>query len=136
MLMLSLMQEPRLPCKIIGNPHRRITITTMPIMSILTVSHHAAPYRRIKTDGSLRSEEGKLKNNKSPKCRKTGTWDFISIRYLHQMADEVLTVARQHVDDGNLDHRVAAGLETHGGASHVDEHLTGEGGVVDAHVEL
>ena len=55
---------------------------------------------------------------------------------LHQMTDEVLAVAGQHIDDGNLDHRVAAGLQAHGGAGHVDQHLTCQGGVVDAHVEL
>ena len=32
---------------------------------------------------------------------------------LYQMLDEVGAVAREHVDDRNLDHRVAAGLETH-----------------------
>ena len=52
------------------------------------------------------------------------------------MFDEVCTLAGEHVDDGNLDHCVAAGLEAHGGASHVDKYLTSEGGVVDAHVEL
>ena len=52
------------------------------------------------------------------------------------MLDEVGTVAREHVDDGNLDHRVAAGLEAHGGTGNVDQDLTCEGGVVDAHIEL
>ena len=55
---------------------------------------------------------------------------------LYKMLDEVGTVAWEHVDDGNLDHRVASGLETLGGTGNVDEHLSGEGGVVDAHVEL
>ena len=32
---------------------------------------------------------------------------------LHQVLDEVCAVAGQHVDDGNFDHRVAAGLQTH-----------------------
>ena len=52
------------------------------------------------------------------------------------MADEVFAVAGQHVDDRNLNHRVAAGLQTHGGTGNVDKHLTSQGGVVDAHVEL
>ena len=41
------------------------------------------------------------------------------------MFDEVGAVAGEHVDDGNLDHRVAGGLEAHRGASHIDQHLTG-----------
>ena len=55
---------------------------------------------------------------------------------LYQMFDEVGAVAWEHVDDGNLDHRVAGGLEAHRGASHIDQYLTGEGGIVDLHVEL
>ena len=52
------------------------------------------------------------------------------------MLDEVGTVAREHVDNGNLDHGVASGLQTHRGASHVNQYLTRKGGVVDLHVEL
>ena len=52
------------------------------------------------------------------------------------MFDEVSSVTGEHVDDGNLDHRIAAGLQAHGGAGHIDENLTCESGVVDAHVEL
>ena len=55
---------------------------------------------------------------------------------LHQVLDEVGAFAGQHVDDGNLDHGVAAGLLAQAGAGHVDEHLSCESGVVDAHVEL
>ena len=55
---------------------------------------------------------------------------------LYQMFDEVGAVAWEHVDDGNLDHRVAGGLEAHRGASDIDQNLTGEGGIVDLHVEL
>ena len=55
---------------------------------------------------------------------------------LYQMFDEVGAVAWEHVDDGNLDHRVAGGLEAHRGASDIDQYLTGEGGIVDLHVEL
>ena len=44
---------------------------------------------------------------------------------LYQMLDEVGTVAWEHVDDGNLNHRVASGLEAHRGAGHVDQYLTG-----------
>jgi hypothetical protein len=40
------------------------------------------------------------------------------------MFDEVGAVAWEHVDDGNLDHRVAGGLEAHRGAGHVDQYLT------------
>ena len=49
---------------------------------------------------------------------------------------QISSVARQHVDNRNLHHRVAARLQAHGGASHVDEHLTCESRVVDTHVEL
>ena len=49
---------------------------------------------------------------------------------------QVGALAGQHVDDGNLNHRIASGLQAHGGASHIDQHLTGQGGVVDLHVEL
>ena len=42
----------------------------------------------------------------------------------------------EHVDDGNLYHRVGTGLLAHGGAGYIDQYLTGEGGIVDAHVEL
>ena len=52
------------------------------------------------------------------------------------MRDELLAVAFEIVNHRNLDHGVATGLLAHGCAGHVDEHLTGEGGVVDAHVEL
>ena len=55
---------------------------------------------------------------------------------LYQMFDEVGAVAWEHVDDGNLDHRVAGGLEAHRGASDIDQNLTGEGRIVDLHVEL
>ena len=52
------------------------------------------------------------------------------------MLDEVCAFAGEHVDDGNFHHRVAAGLQTHGSTGNVDEHLSCQGGVVDAHVEL
>ena len=52
------------------------------------------------------------------------------------MFDEVGTIAGEHIDHRNLNHGVASGLETHRGASHVDEYLTREGRVVNAHVEL
>ena len=52
------------------------------------------------------------------------------------MLNQVSTIARQHVDDGYLDHRVATRLQAHGGTGHVDQYLTREGGVVNAHIEL
>lgn len=52
------------------------------------------------------------------------------------MGYEVFAVAGEEVDDGHFNHGVAAGLLAHGGAGHADEYLTGEGGVVDAHIEL
>jgi len=52
------------------------------------------------------------------------------------MLDEVSTVARQHVDDGNLNHGVAGRLQAHRGTSNVDQYLTCEGRIVDLHVEL
>ena len=63
-------------------------------------------------------------------------WPQTGIVSLYKMADEILLVTLEHVDDGNLDHRVASGLLAHGSAGHVDEYLTGEGRIVDAHVEL
>ena len=52
------------------------------------------------------------------------------------MLDEIGAVAWQHVDDGNLNHRVAAWLQAHRGASHVDKHLTCQSRIVNLHVEL
>ena len=52
------------------------------------------------------------------------------------MTNQVFTVTRQYVDDRNFNHRVATGLLKHRGTSHVYQHLTSQGGVVDAHVEL
>ena len=52
------------------------------------------------------------------------------------MFNEVGTIAREHVDDGNLDHRVAAWLQAHGSTGHIDQYLTCQSGVVDAHVEF
>lgn len=54
----------------------------------------------------------------------------------NEMADDVLALAGEHVDDGQLNHGVAAGLLTHGGTGHVNEYLGGQGGVVNLHVEL
>ena len=44
-------------------------------------------------------------------------------------------VAGQVVYNGNLDHRVGTGTLAHRSARHIDEHLRGEGGIVDLHVE-
>lgn len=55
---------------------------------------------------------------------------------LHKVLDEVGTVAGEHIDDGYLDHCVAARLQAHGGTGYVDEYLASEGRIVDAHVEL
>ena len=52
------------------------------------------------------------------------------------MLDEVGTVAGQHVDNRNLDHGVTAGLQAHRGTGYIDQYLSGEGWVVDLHVEL
>ena len=51
---------------------------------------------------------------------------------LHQRTDDLLAALRQQVDNGNLGHGVATGLEALGGAGHIHQHLSGEGGVVDA----
>ena len=48
---------------------------------------------------------------------------------LHQVFDEIGSVAWEHVDHRDLNHRVAAGLQTHGGTGYIDQHLTCEGGV-------
>ena len=45
---------------------------------------------------------------------------------LNKVLDEVFTLTRQHVDDGNLNHCVAAGLQTHGGTGHIDQYLTAD----------
>ena len=55
---------------------------------------------------------------------------------LHECGDNFLASAGEHVDDWNLGHGVAAWLQTEGGASHVDQYLSSESRVVDAHVEL
>ena len=52
------------------------------------------------------------------------------------MTNQFLSVAREHVDDGDLHHRVAAWLQAHRSAGHVYQHLTRQSGVVDAHIEL
>ena len=44
-------------------------------------------------------------------------------------------VAGQVVYDGNLDHRVGTGTLAHRSARYIDEHLRGERGIVDLHVE-
>ena len=55
---------------------------------------------------------------------------------LYQMAYQILAIARQHIDNRNLNHGVATRLLMHGSTSHVDQHLTCQSGVVDAHIEL
>ena len=52
------------------------------------------------------------------------------------MRDDVLACSWHHIDYRNLNHRIAAGLQTHRGAGHVHQHLTRQGGVVDAHIKL
>ena len=52
------------------------------------------------------------------------------------MAYQLLAVAGQKVDYGDFNHGVASGLLTHRCACNVYEHLTCQGRVVDAHVEL
>ena len=52
------------------------------------------------------------------------------------MLYQVSTVTRQHVDDGNLYHRVAARLQALGSASHVDQYLSCQSGVVNLHVKF
>ena len=52
------------------------------------------------------------------------------------MSDVLLAVAGQEGDDGPSDQVVATRLLTQGGTGGADEHLAGERGVVDAHIEL
>ena len=52
------------------------------------------------------------------------------------MLDEVGAVAWQHINDGNLNHGVAARLQTHRSTSHINQYLTRQGGVVNLHVEF
>ena len=58
------------------------------------------------------------------------------IYVLYQVADEVLLVAWEHVDDRDFNHGVGSWLLLHGCTCHVDEDLCGEGRVVDFHVEF
>ena len=53
-----------------------------------------------------------------------------------EVGDEGFAVAGEEVDDGNLNHGVGSGGETHGCAGYAYEELGGEGGIVDAHAEL
>ena len=55
---------------------------------------------------------------------------------LYECCNDFLTSAWEHVDHWNLWHGVATWLQTEGCASHVNQNLSGEGRVVDAHVEL
>ena len=55
---------------------------------------------------------------------------------LYECCYDFLTGSWQHIDNWNLWHGVAAWLQTEGGASHVDQYLSSESRVVDAHVEL
>ena len=52
------------------------------------------------------------------------------------MLNKVGTVTRQHINDRNLYHCVASGLQTHRGTSNVYQNLTSECRVVNAHVEF
>ena len=52
------------------------------------------------------------------------------------MLDQAFTIAGKHVDDRNLNHRIATRLQTHRGTGHIDQHLTGKCWIIDAHVEL
>ena len=52
------------------------------------------------------------------------------------MADDVLAITWQVVDNGDFDHGVCSWLLFHAGTCNVDENLCREGGVVDLHVEL
>ena len=65
-----------------------------------------------------------------------GGTEYLLITILHECGDNFLASAGEHVDDWNLGHGVAAWLQTEGGASHVDQYLSSESRVVDAHVEL
>ena len=55
---------------------------------------------------------------------------------LHECCNDFLTSSWQHVDNWNLWHGVATWLETERSTSYVNQYLSGEGWVVDAHVEL
>ena len=52
------------------------------------------------------------------------------------MADELVAVAREIVNDRNLYHRIASRLLPHRGSRDIDEDLSGESGVVDRHIEF
>ena len=56
--------------------------------------------------------------------------------FLYKVCYQLLAVAVQEVEDGNLYHCVATGLLAHCGACRTYEHLSCERGVVYAHIEL
>ena len=60
---------------------------------------------------------------------------FVERSFLYECADNLIAAARKKVNDRYLWHGVAAGLQTCGGACHVNEHLAGESRIVYAHVE-
>ena len=62
--------------------------------------------------------------------------NYLEIVKLYKMRDELLAVAFEIVNHWNLNHGVATRLLAHRGTGNVDKYLTGEGRVVDAHVEL
>lgn len=55
--------------------------------------------------------------------------------HLNQMADQLFALSWEEVNDRHFHQGVAAWLLAHGGAGRANEHLAGEGGVVDLHVE-
>ena len=62
--------------------------------------------------------------------------EYLKIVKLYKMRDELFAVAFEIVNHWNLNHGVATRLLAHRGTGNVDKYLTGEGWVVDAHVEL
>ena len=55
---------------------------------------------------------------------------------LHQMGNQFFAIAVQKIDHGDFNHGVTTRLLLHGSTCRTYQHLSGEGWVVDAHVEL
>ena len=74
---------------------------------------------------------------KSPAAQKRqGTKSRTAYGPLDHAGDDVHAFTAQHGDGRHFDERMAAGLQAGRGASAGDQHLSGQGRVVDAHVEL
>gem|GEM_PF-3294020 len=42
---------------------------------------------------------------------------------LNHLSNQLFPIPRQHINNRNLNHSIASRLQTHGGASHINQHL-------------